>query len=298
LGVLPGEWDVTGNSADQGTAVGASAGVMGYGDGIVLDSTDSCLDANENADLVVTGNTADGNAAAGILALGASCATIGTTANPNEASGNDVGLDLNGPGSACSPCSPTALGYASNADAVAGNTLSKNNFGVVAGGITEPVYYGGPPSTGPGTSHNAMTGNTWQTNTLANVVDFDNWGGATCASCSDALASSLTAGIQVASVSLTTAVTLAEGSIVQITQGAAPTLVLIVSQAVTGSFTVPVGAVTPSVTYSAGDAVAINPFNATNPTPTNSWTGNSCNPSPGASAAFQGNTFNAGYVSC
>jgi len=310
LGVLPGTWDINGNKATSNVASGTSIGRVGYGDGIVLDSTDSCSsDPNENADAVVEGNTASSNSASGILAMGVSCATIGVTGNANTATLNDVGLTISAPGSACSPCTvPTQLGYESSGNVTSGNTFSGNNIGVLTSGITEPTTqtFGGPPAIGPGTTGNLFNGNTWQTNAVANAVDFNAWGGASCASCTDTLSPPGIVppppGSTITSVGLATAVSLPEGSIVQVVQSGSPTLNLIATAPVASGFVVSVAAFVPTTTYGfATSAVHINPFSPSNPTATNTWgtvTTNSCNPTAGGSASFQGITFNASYRAC
>jgi hypothetical protein len=313
LGALPGVWDIAGNTTTNGTALGASTGEPGYGDGIVLDSTDSCSsDPNENASVAVEGNTSSGNSDDGILALGASCVTIGTVASPNKASGNDVGLELSGPGSACTPCTSSSLGYEAKDNTVVGNAFSSNNFGVLAGGDTQPEFLGGPPAVGPGTTGNTFNANTWKANALANVVDFNAWGGAMCGAPQCAGNTLSGTGIQgdLAQdvVALTTAVppTIPEGSIVQVTQAGAPTLNLLVTAAETDATSYPVVMFTPTVSYNTGSGavVNVNPFSTTNPEPTNVWgnavngTPDSCDPTTGGSASFQGLTYDAPYVAC
>jgi hypothetical protein len=302
LGALPGQWDISGNTVTNGTALGASTGEPGYGDGIVVDSTDSCSsDPNENASVAVVGNTSSGNSGDGILALGASCVTIGTVASPNKATGNDAGLSVSGPGSACTPCTSSTLGYDARDNIVVGNVFSDNNFGVLAGGDTQPESLGGPPAVGPGTTGNIFNGNTWETNALANVVDFNAWGGAMCGT-------GIPGAVVQELVALTTAVppTIPEGSIVQVTQAGAPTLNLLVTEGETDATSYPVVMFTPTVAYNTGlgAVVNVNPFSATNPEPTNVWgatlygTPDSCDPTTGGSAAFQGLTYDAPYVAC
>jgi hypothetical protein len=385
LGALPGQWDISGNTASDGTALGNSAGTVGFGDGVVLDSTDSCAsDPNQNADVVVEGNTANDNAADGFLVMGASCATVGAASQPNKATANDVGLAITGPGSACSPCtSSSQLGYDASDNMVVDNVFSGNDgFGVSTGGVTEPQSFAGPPSFGPGATGNVFNGNMWRTNSLANVVDFNAWGGLSCLASSSgntvspltagvntttltlgtaltapagtliqisqtgdptidtlltAAASSatsvtvtpftptatygsasvevtilcqntlesggdLTAGAPLSFIDLTTPVTLSAGSLIQVSQTGSPTLNLLVTGAVSSSSSVPVVAFTPAVTYSvATTMVTVNPFDPTYPFASNSWgkaTSDSCDPTPGSSAAFQGITYNAAYVSC
>jgi hypothetical protein len=314
LGSLPGTWTISGNSASDALAGGGSIGVAGYGDGILLDSTDSCVDANQNANVVLQSNTATDNASAGISLSGASCAQIGGSVlgQGNSATGNATGLALNGPGTdnyvAClspTPCGPLFPAYDSTANIVVGNSLSSNGFGVVVGGTTALQQYGGPPAAGPGSATNTLDGNTWVSNSVANVVDFTGWAGVTCSSsCTDALGTALTGGptgTAYTSVTLASSVSVSAGTVLQISQAGLPTLNVLVVSTVTSatipvtSFTVPAGD-----TYStAGNDVSVNPFPFSAMSDT--WgipTADSCDPSANGSSSFDGFTFNAGYFAC
>lgn len=387
LGALPGTWLVSGNTTSDATALGLSAGQSGYGDGILLDSTDSCDDGFENATVVLQGNTADDDPGTGIVTLGASCALIGgtTSADANTASDDQIGLMLSGPGTAndaacmsSSPCGPSYPGYTSTQNIVEGNDFTGDAVGVVAAGITAPPSSGGPPAGGtPGSTDNAFAANTWTTNTVANAVDFDAWGGPSCAAspASNTLLAGLTSGFATSVLYLTTPVTVAAGAQVQIS--GSPTIDVLVAATVSDTQTLPVMTFTPTVDYSAGDTltigcvdttlgsaltpgtatssvtlaspvtlpegsilalsetgqatfdlivtapvtdattvavspftptasygsgtVALDPFGPTDPEVSgyNTWAvTNTCVPSAGGSATFQGLTFDAGYVSC
>jgi hypothetical protein len=299
LGALPGQWTFTGNIASSATDVGASAGSAGYGEGILLDSTDGCADANENATAVLQGNTASDNPQAGIFLDGSSCDEIGgsTHAEGNTASGNHVGLELSGPGSDCSPCtglSPPALESADSV--ISDNSFSGNGFGVLAQGPNAYQSYGGPPAVGPATAGNTFNANTWSANSVANAVDFTGWGGLEIGGDSFVLGS--TPAGSYSSLTATSPVTLPAGRIVVITQAGLPTLIVLVSSSVTSATTVPVTPFTATGDYS-GAAAAVNQIT---PVPTTNTYGltthDSCDPSANGSASFDGLTFSAGYDSC
>ena len=163
---------------------------------------------NNNATVLVQGNTADNNAGTGILLASASCATVGGTVagQGNTAQGNHVGLALEDTGTAA----PSSL-----ANHVTGNTFTGNAYGVLASGFTALQQYGGPPATGPGSSGNVMSHNTWGGNSQADVVDFTQWGTAPCGSCSLTLGSNLVAGTSYNSITVTsvpTAMTAGHGA--------------------------------------------------------------------------------------
>ena len=299
LGALPGTWAVTGNTASSATALGSSAGTPGYGEGIEIDSVDGCVDGNQNAAVVIRGNTASNNAHDGILFTGSSCALIGGTVagQSNTASGNQVGLKMTGPGSACSPCSgPSSPGYDSADNIVVGNSFSSNTFGLIARGLTASQSYGGPPSIGPATTGNVLNGNTWSANTVANAVDFTGWGGLTIGGLSFTLGATPAGSYN--SLTATSPQTLPAGRIVAITQAGLPDLIVLVSSAVTGATTIPVTPFTATGDYTAG-AAQVNQF--TDVSTANTFglsTHDSCEPSANGSASFDGVTFSAGYFSC
>jgi hypothetical protein len=104
----------------------------------------------------------------------------------------------------------------------------------------------------------------------------------------------------VSSLSLGTPVTLPAGSVVEITQASTPPLNALVTAAQTASLTVPVIPFIPGANYGTATATAtVNPYTVSYPFASNQWApSNSCQPGPGSSAAFQGLTYNAAYVSC
>jgi hypothetical protein len=299
LGALPGTWTITGNTASSATSLGASAGIAGYGNGIELDSTDGCADANENADVVVQGNTALDNAQAGISLLGASCSLIGgpLASQANKAIGNHVGLELSGPGSDCSPCSGTSSpGWDSKNNVVSGDSFTTNSFGLLAHGLNATQSYGGPPSAGDATSGNTFNANTWSSNSVANAVDFTGWAGPDISGVSFTLGA--TPAGSYTTLTSTTAKTLTAGQIIVITQSGLPTLNVLVSSSVTGATTIPVTPFTATGDYTGASAVVSHIADAA---PTNTYgvtTHDSCDPSPNGSASFDGFTFSAGFYSC
>jgi len=302
LGPLPGLWDIATNTASSGTAAGGSAGVTGFGEGIEFDSTDpdSCSSTppDRNASVVVQGNTADNNAATGILLAGASCATIGGSlaGQGNTATGNQTGLGLSANGSTV----PVSTG-----NVITGNTFTGNRFGAVAAGFTQLQQYGGPPATGVGSTGNVTKANTWTGNSLANVVDFAQWGHSPCASsCSLTLALPLVTGTAASSIEVASVPTpLSTGTVLQISEAGSPTMNLLVAAPVAASGIatfIATTSFTPAGSgFDASATVAVEPFAVTSGG--NAWgsgTGDSCDPTVNGSAPFDSLTFGAGFASC
>jgi hypothetical protein len=307
LGALPGAWTITGNTASDATALGASMGVSGFGDGIELDGTDRSTVAHpcvastgyDPATIVLQGNTADQNAGTGIMLSGASCTVVGgtSTGQGNTATGNQIGLDLEalGPG-----------GTSSVDNEVTGNTFTGDAFGVLASGPFAPEQYGGPIA--PGSSGNTLSANIWKSNTLANVVDFADW---TCSSCgatveSLGLAVPLVAGTSVSELKVDTAGPgggdWPEGTVMQLSEGANPVVNVIVTSSLT-PFDFNITPFTPTAYYDTGASVTANPFQVTNPTlGVNAWgppnAANSCEPVGNGAVGFDSLTDNAGFYSC
>jgi hypothetical protein len=150
-----------------------------------------------------------------------------------------------------------------------------------------------------------MSGNVWNSNTLANVVDFAEW---LCGSCLSpntmALAATLVPGTTYTSILVTgvPAGGLSAGTVVQIVQSAQPTITVWTTAAVPdtgGAQTIPVSPSTPADTYNPGDHVNSDPFAVTSGA--NSWGSpsvDSCDPVENGAVGFDSLTLNAGFDSC
>jgi hypothetical protein len=302
LGPLPGVWDLADNTASDATAAGGSAGITGFGNGIELDSTDpdACTSTppDHNAAVIVQGNTADNNTATGIELSSASCAVVGGSlaGEGNTATGNHIGLDLDFTGSTAP---------ASVDDVVTGNKFTGNGFGVVAGGDTALQQYGGPPATGLGSTGNVMNDNTWTGNSLANVVDFAQWGHVPCSSsCTLTLSTPLAAGVSANAIVVTSVpASLPTGTVLQISEAGSPTMNILVTAPVSASAGVTdinTTSFTPGGSgFDSSAVVSVEPYAVT--AGTNTWgstTADSCDPTVNGSAPFDSLTFGAGFASC
>jgi Periplasmic copper-binding protein (NosD) len=173
-----GAWDIGGNTLSGATATGDSKGQSGYGEGIQLDST------SQVGSVLVEGNTITTSAQAGLLFTGASNADIGAVgvgATGNTIEGNEAGIVLAGPGTACETqpnCEPGAPGWTSGDNDFVNNTVTSNEAGVVAEGTYVPsslASFGLSPDPDAALGNN-FSDNSWSGNLLANAIDFSGTG--------------------------------------------------------------------------------------------------------------------------
>ncbi len=169
-----GSWDIESNTVSGATATGDSAGQSGYGEGIQLDST------NQVGSVLLEGNTITTSTQAGLLFTGASNAVVGG-ASGNTIEGNEAGIVLAGPGTACETqpnCQPGAAGWTSGDNDFVNNTVTSNEAGVVAEGTYVPASlasYGLSPDPDAALGNN-FSDNSWSSNLLANAIDFSGTG--------------------------------------------------------------------------------------------------------------------------
>jgi hypothetical protein len=168
-----GNWNIGGNTVSGATALGDSAGVGGFGEGVQIDGTSNPV--------VLEGNSITTSAQADLLLTGVTNAGFGVLANgdtANTMTGSQAGLVVGGPGTECAivngnSCAYPDAGYGSANNDFLGNSATGDRAGVVVEGAYAPNMDGLNSAPGAAIGNN-FAGNTWSGNEI-NLVDFSGF---------------------------------------------------------------------------------------------------------------------------